>query len=79
MKYQFVAVVIKPLGAHFSTQSINNKLHEDELFLRSRNLCSYSRIFQNFTEPEGVCSQEPSTGPYLELDQSFPYHPIISL
>jgi hypothetical protein len=32
-------------------------------------------------EPEGLlrCSQEPSTGPYLEPDQSSPYHPILSL
>jgi hypothetical protein len=30
-------------------------------------------------EPEGLlpCSQEPSTGPYPEPDQSNPYHPII--
>jgi hypothetical protein len=32
-------------------------------------------------EPEGSlpCSQEPSTGPYTEPDQSNPYHPILSL
>jgi hypothetical protein len=32
-------------------------------------------------EPEGSlpCSQEPSTGPYPDRDQSSPYHPIISL
>jgi hypothetical protein len=32
-------------------------------------------------EPEGSlpCSQEPSTGPYPEPDQSNPYHPILSL
>jgi hypothetical protein len=31
-------------------------------------------------EPEGSlpCSQEPSTGPYPEPDQSNPYHPILS-
>jgi hypothetical protein len=31
-------------------------------------------------EPEGSlpCSQEPSTGPYSETDQSSPYHPIVS-
>jgi hypothetical protein len=32
-------------------------------------------------EPEGLlpCSEELSTGPYPELDQSNPYHPILSL
>jgi hypothetical protein len=32
-------------------------------------------------EPEGSLprSQEPSTGPYPEPDQSNPYHPILSL
>jgi hypothetical protein len=32
-------------------------------------------------EPEGSlpCSQEPSTGPYPELDQSSPYYPILYL
>jgi hypothetical protein len=32
-------------------------------------------------EPEGSlpCSQEPSTNPYLEPDQSNPYDPILSL
>jgi hypothetical protein len=31
-------------------------------------------------EPEGSlpCSQEPSTGPYSEPDQSNPYHPIFT-
>jgi hypothetical protein len=37
-----------------------------EPFLRSRQLCSHSRISQQFMEPEGSspCSQEPFTGPY---------------
>jgi hypothetical protein len=32
-------------------------------------------------KPEGSlpCSQEPSTDPYPEPDQSRPYHPILSL
>jgi hypothetical protein len=32
-------------------------------------------------EPEDSlsCSQEPSTGPYREPEQSSPYHPILSL
>jgi hypothetical protein len=32
-------------------------------------------------EPKGslLCSQEPSTGLYSELDESIQYHPILSL
>jgi hypothetical protein len=48
--------------------------------LRSRQLCSYSRTSQRFMEPDGSLprSQDPSTGPYPEPDQSSPYHPILS-
>jgi hypothetical protein len=48
-------------------------------FLRSHQLCSYSRIFQ-IMEHEGslTCSKEPSTGLYPQPDQSNPYHPIPS-
>jgi hypothetical protein len=55
--------------------------HGAEPFLRSRQLCSYSKISQHFMEPEGSmpCSQEPSSVPYPEPDQSNPYHPILSL
>jgi hypothetical protein len=51
--------------------------HGAEPFLRSR----YSRTSQHFMEPEGSlpCSQEPSTGPYPEPDQSNPHHLILSL
>jgi hypothetical protein len=49
-------------------------------FLRSSQLCSHSRTSQHFMEPEGLitCSQEPSTGPYYEPQQSNPHDPILS-
>jgi hypothetical protein len=48
-------------------------------YLKSQ-FCSYSRASQYFMEPKGslLCSQEPSTDPYPEPDQSNPYHPILS-
>jgi hypothetical protein len=53
--------------------------HGAEPFLRSCQLCSYSRTSQHFMEPEGSLpwSQEPSTDPIL--NQSNPIHPILSL
>jgi hypothetical protein len=48
---------------------------------RSRQSLSYSRISQSVLKLEGLlpCSQEPSTGPYTEPDDSIPYHLILSL
>jgi hypothetical protein len=50
--------------------------HGAESFLRSRQLCSYSRTSQHFMEPEGSapCLQEPLL--LLILSQSIPPHPI---
>jgi hypothetical protein len=50
-------------------------------FFRSRQLRTYSRTSQVFMQPEGSlsCSQQSSTAPYSEPDQSSPYHPILSL
>jgi hypothetical protein len=51
-----------------------------ESFLRSWHLCSLSGTSQHFIEPEGslLSSQEPSTCPYPEPDQSSPYHPSLT-
>jgi hypothetical protein len=70
--------VVKMVMNCWQTMSLT---HGAEPFLRSRQLCSYSRISQRFMEPEDSlpCSQEPYTGSYLKPDQSNPYHPIISL
>jgi hypothetical protein len=59
----------------------NSLTHGAESFLRSRQLCSYSRTSKHFIEPERSlpCSQEPSTGPHPEPDRSSPQHPILSL
>jgi hypothetical protein len=63
---------------HFTTHSLTRGA---EPFLRSRQLCSYSRTSHHFMEPKGSlpCSQEPSTDPYPQPDQSTPYNPILSL
>jgi hypothetical protein len=55
--------------------------HGAEPFLRSRQLCSYSRTSQHFIEPESslLWSQEPPTSPYPESDQFNPYHNILPL
>jgi hypothetical protein len=59
----------------------HHRHHGAEPFLRSRQLCSYSRFSQHFMEPECSlpCSQEPFTGPSPEPDRSIPCHPILSL
>jgi hypothetical protein len=69
-----------PHFCYLTQYEVINQLHEPEPFLRSRQVCSYSRISQYFMEHEGLlpCSQEPSTSPYPEPDQSSPYHSILS-
>jgi hypothetical protein len=74
MYYEFLYCV------HVLYVYIQRLTHGAEPFLRSRQLCSHSKTSQDFMEPEGslLCSQEPSTGPYPEPDQSNPSHPIVS-
>jgi hypothetical protein len=63
------------------THSLTHSLtHGAEPFFRGRQLCSYSRTFQHFMEPEGSlpCSKEPSTGLYPEPGQSNSIHTIPS-
>jgi hypothetical protein len=65
-------------GKIVTKQTISMKLTP---FLTDSHLCSYSRTFQHFMEPEVSlpCSQEPSNWPYPEPDQSSLYCPILSL
>jgi hypothetical protein len=56
-------------------------LHGAEPFMRSSELCRYSRTFQHSMEPDGLllCSHEPSTGLPLSWARSIqfiPLHPI---
>jgi hypothetical protein len=64
-------------------RDIASLTHGAEPFLRSRQLCSYSRTSHHCMKPESSlpCSQEPSAGPYPEPEQSnpiqsIPSHPI---
>jgi hypothetical protein len=55
--------------------------HGAEPFLRSRQLCSYSRTSQHFygTQRFITALHKPSTGPYPEPNRSNPYNPILPL
>jgi hypothetical protein len=69
----YYSIQFNHLLAHSLTHSLT---HGAEPFLRSRQLCSYSRNSQYCTETEGLlpCSQKPSTNPYPEPDQFNPSH-----
>jgi hypothetical protein len=87
---QYIALIVLyrngPQGsAIFHCVAVNNVAHSlthgAEPFLRSNQLCSYSRNSHHFMESEGSlrCPQQPSTGPYSEPDESNPYHLILPL
>jgi hypothetical protein len=61
------------ISHHSFTHSLT---HGAEPFLRSCQLCCYSRTSQHFMEPGGSSprSHKPSTGHYPEPDGSNPYH-----
>jgi hypothetical protein len=87
-KYITKFVIIFPVPSvtkhnSFSIFKINpvNKPYGDENYLRGHQLCSYFIIYQHFMEPKVslMHSQELSTCPCSEPDQSSPQHPILSL
>jgi hypothetical protein len=57
--------------------NIGSLTHGAEPFLRSRQLCIYSKTSQHIMEPECSlsCSQEPFIGFYPEPNQTNPYFP----
>jgi hypothetical protein len=69
-----------PVNTPKSSIILKNEYPTNSMEL-SRHLCSYSRITQHIMEPEGSlsCSQESSTGPYPQPDQSNSYHSILQL
>jgi hypothetical protein len=79
--YVLFLIPVFTVQSWYSLPSIilHSLTHGAEPFLRSCQLCSHSRTSQHFMEPEGSsqCSQEPSTGPYPEPDQSSPYYLIL--
>jgi hypothetical protein len=60
---------------------LTNRLHGAEFFLGNPNSRNGHRVSQHFMEPEDSlpCSQEPSSGPCPEPDESSPCHPILFL
>jgi hypothetical protein len=68
-------------AVHVWKNAPHSLTHGAEPFLRSCQLCSYSRTSQHFMEPGGSTprSHKPSTGPYPEPDRSNSYHPILPL
>jgi hypothetical protein len=70
-----------PRASQHSESLTHSLTHGAEPFLRSCQLCSYSRTSQHFMESgdSSPHSHNPSIGPYPEPDRSNPYHPILPL
>jgi hypothetical protein len=79
----FMTVVLPPsnLVLKYFNSPFLYLTHGAETYLKSRQLCSYSRTSQQFMEPVGSlpCSQEPSNGSYPEPDRSSPPLSILTL
>jgi hypothetical protein len=70
-----------PISSLPPSSQTNSMEQEQSSCWEAASSAATNRISQHFMEPEGSlpCSQEASIGPYPELDQSNPYHPILPL
>jgi hypothetical protein len=72
--FQYKSQFTKVFNVNPGNQGSPNTYLRNWALLEKLELYSHARTSQDFMEPEGPlpCSQEPSTGPYPEPDQSSP-------